>query len=668
MNRNRSLNNGLSAGRRRPSALVGHAAVAALFLLSSGSTASPPARSDGGSLKDVATQSGRESTSDTVRPRIPAESGAPAVRDGRAGDKGGFTTVFEKTNGRETGPHDEVLALCERLQQYSDRARCSQIGSTPEGRAIVAIAISDDGVLTADAAHKAKRPVVVVQGGIHAGETDGKDALLLFVRDAILGNPEVSSLLSKVTLIAVPDVNPDGHDKRGPNHRPNQNGPTVTGTRTNGGHLNLNRDYMKVDSPEVRAVLKLLQEYRPIVYVDLHTTDGAQFEYRISYLTQPSHPMAGPLYTQAEELGRLVDADLSQAGHLPTPHNFYPEFIVPDIPASGFEADVARPRMGYGYWVLHNRIGVLVETHSWKPYEQRVRASYDAIQATIRAVATHGTAWVVAADQADEDAAQLGGQKVAIRWGADPANAQQIQFRGVEYERILSPVSGTLRTIYRPARPDTWSVPLYPYRPTLEVETPRAGYVVEAGFAAEVADRLDAHGVSYSRLHSPLRNVAVETFVVSAVDFTPAMTSPIGEDNREGRAPLRVEGEWRQGKHTIPRGSLFVPIAQPSARLVVHLFEPRAEDSFLAWGFFNAAFERKELHDRYVLEGLAEELLERDPLVASEFEQKLAEDADFRTSPAHRLAFFVKRLPPTDPWFFVYPVCRIPTNPTPHTE
>src|SRR5512138_3534823 len=289
-------------------------------------------------------------------------------------------TTAEKTAFERTGRYDEAVRLCRAYERaFPRRARCFGFGTTPEGREMVALAASADGVTRPLAARAKGRPVVLFQGGIHAGEIDGKDAGFMVLRE-LLASPD-GGPLAKVTAVFVPVVSPDGHERFRPNQRPNQRGPVETGWRTTAQNLNLNRDYAKADAPETRALLAMLSEWDPIAYADLHVTDGAQFEHDVAVLVEPRLGWAPSLRAEGAAISDALLARLEQDGHLPL--DFYPSFAKDGDPESGFQRRPPPPRFAHGYWAARNRFGILLETHSWRTYRERVTATVDLCRALL---------------------------------------------------------------------------------------------------------------------------------------------------------------------------------------------------------------------------------------------------------------------------------------------
>ena len=562
---------------------------------------------------------------------------------------GDLATHAEKTAWKETGRYAEVERLCAAFQEaHPKKAQCRQFGRTPEGRPMLALILSGDGTFDAAAARKLERPVVLLQGGIHAGEIDGKDAGFLVARELLEGKIN-GGILDKVVTVFVPVFNVDGHERFGANNRPNQVGPKEMGWRVTAQNLNLNRDYAKADAPEMQAMLRLLGEWDPIVYMDLHVTDGAKFQHAVAFLVEPT--TSGPQKLRNEALGfrDAAVAKLEKQKHLPI-GEFYPAFEKDDDPNSGFGVYAAPPRFSTAYWGLRNRIGVLVETHSWKDYATRVRATRDSIVATLELAATKGRAWRAAADEADRETAALGGTEVALVHDAN-GKTKTIEFQGYAWRQESSEVSGGTRILYDTTKPQVWKVPVkYELQPVVTTRAPRGGYVVPPAHAAWMAERLRIHGIEFRTVEKARPALAVESFRASSPEF--------GAAPYEGRQTLKARGGWAADTQEIAAGSLFVPIAQAKARLVLQLLEPAGPDSFLAWGFFNAHFERKEYMEAYVAEEVAREML-KDPAVKKEFDARVAADPDFAKSAEKRLEFFYRRHPSWDSRMNVYPICRV---------
>jgi len=574
-------------------------------------------------------------------------------------------TIAELSGYQETGRLDEVSRLCREFERvWPNAARSFEYGRSAEGRSMLALIVSQAGALTPKELHERGIPILMIQGGIHPGESDGKDAGFIALRELLQG--DALNALERIAVLFVPAFNADGHERCGRWNRPNQNGPEVTGWRTTGQNINLNRDYTKADTPEMRAMLRLITVWDPLICADLHVTDGADFEPDISLQVEPLNQGDATLKKSGRELRDALIARLNQLGSMAL--DFYPDLARTDDPASGFALTVYSPRFSTGYFPQRNRFTVLVETHSWKPYHHRVLIMRNTVVALADMAAHSGVSWLELTQDADRAAPRLGGSDLTLDYSSnwrEPAQAgsdtpsrdssapaRMIDFRGYAYTREPSAISGGLVTRYDPSTPQIWRVPLQDQvDASLIVPAPLAGYLVPPAFSADIAARLDAHGVTYEALLESREGFRGQAFRALRVKFSAV---PF-----EGRMRASFEGAWREETLNALAGSLFVPVAQPLARLLVALFEPQAPDSFAAWGLFNACFEQKEQMEPYVAEQIAQEMLDNEPLLAQEFAGKLKSDAPFAASPSARLEFFLRRHASWDIRYNLYPVLRV---------
>ena len=564
-----------------------------------------------------------------------------------------LTTIAERSGFTRTGRHAEVDALCTAFaKRYPQWVKCERFGTTPEGRAMHVLVVSQSSALTPPAAKQRKLPVTLIQGGIHAGEIDGKDAGFWALRELLEGTLLPGALKSQV-LLFVPIFNVDGHERFGRWNRPNQRGPEEMGWRTTAQNFNLNREYMKADAPEMRAMLALVNAWDPLAVIDLHVTNGAQFEHDIAIMVQPATAGDGALQRAGVALRDAVIDHLARNGSLPLP--FYPAFIEGDNPASGVREGVPPPRLSHGYFWLRNRFGMLVETHSWKDYPTRVKATRNVIVAALNQMSQHGAAWRQLAQQADARSASLAGQPVPLTY-RNTAASREIELRGYAYTRTPSDVSGALMTRYDETKPETWKLKLFDQvEPAMVATAPAGGYVVPPQHAARVARWLDTHGIRFVTVKQARTATGMETF--RATKATPS-PRPV-----EQRQRMSLEGEWKAETRPIPAGSLYVPIAQPASRLLISLLEPQAPDSLAAWGEFNIAFETREYMEPYVAEAVAREMMAKDPALAAAFRKRLAEDLEFAKNPAARLDYFYRLHPSWDADLNLYPVFRVAVSP-----
>lgn len=556
-----------------------------------------------------------------------------------------LTTTAETTKYLRTGRYAEVEALCAAYPKaFAGKVKCEKFGTTPQGRPMLMLVASGDGTFSADECAKKQRPVVLIQAGIHAGEIDGKDAGFEVLR-GLLDGSLLPGALSKLTLIFVPVFNIDGHERFGPNNRPNQIGPAEKGWRVTANNYNLNRDYMKADAPEMQAMLTLLHRYDPVMYVDLHVTDGAKFQHDVAVFFEPYQTGPEALRSYGKAMHVALTAELKEKGHLPV--EFYPQFLIDDDPKSGFAYGWSPLRFATAYWTANNRYGVLVEAHSWKNYATRVKVTFDACAGLLRLASEDGARWLKAANEADAADLKRAGTDVVLSY--EPTkHPKELDFLGYAYTIENSQVSNKPWVRYDDSKPETWKVPYYDeVTPALKLTSPKGGYLVPAEDAALVAQKLKLHGFRFVTLKTPRKAAKVESVRLEAT---------LSPKSQEGHQTVTTKGTWRADVRDLGVGSLFVPTAQAHLTVLMHLLEPASADSLLSWGFFNAHLEQKEYLEDYVAEEYARELL-TDATIKTEFELRLKDPAFAKDSEA-RLAFFTSRHPSFDATFNLYPVFR----------
>lgn len=546
-----------------------------------------------------------------------------------------LTTHAEKTGWKETGRAEETARLCQSFQkQFPKRVQCKTFGKTPEGRDLYYMIVGD-----------LKSPVVWVQAGIHAGEIDGKDAVFLLLKE-ILTNKMSPDPLKGICLVFVPIFNLDGHERVGKWNRPNQVGPEEMGWRTTSQNYNLNRDFVKVDAPEMRDLLKLWHKTNPVLSLDLHVTNGAQFQPEVGLIIHPTDLHgSSALHQFGSEFEKNMIEKMVNRGRKALP--FYPSFENYEDPSSGFGRYVSTAKYAHGYWFNNNRLGMLVETHSWKDYANRVKSHHDTVLSSLELTQIHGLKWRDAQKLLDEQ--NYAGTDVDLEF-KHTDKSREIEFGGYKYSIEKSEVSGAKVIKYDPSKPEIWKIPYFEeLKASLTVTAPEEGYFIQAADAEWLLPKLTVHNVKFSKwTKAAPQNLKV--FRASKTKFSNV--------SFEGHQTLVVDGEWKKEDVTLPKDFYFVPINQPKGKLILQMLEPQAQDSFLSWGFFNKAFEQKEYMENYVAEDVAIEMM-KNPEIKKEFEALLKNDQEFKNNPALRFQFFYKKHPSWDERFNKYPVYKL---------
>jgi len=560
-----------------------------------------------------------------------------------------WQTRAEQTDYQETAPYAETVAFAQRLADASPLLHFESFGKSGEGRELPLLIAAEDETFTPEAAHTAGKAVVLIQACIHAGEPDGKDAGFALLRDIAITKTQ-PDLLKNVVVLFIPIYNTDGHERSSPYNRINQNGPADMGWRTTTSYQNLNRDYMKADTPETRAWLSLWNRWQPDLFIDCHVTDGADYQYNITYQFEHHEGIAASVLSWEREVmnGKVFPA-MEAAGNVVS---WYLEFADNRDFTQGIRDFNGSPRFSTGYVPLRNRPGVLIETHMIKDYRSRVVGTYDLLRFALAEV-SRDPQKLLAAGRAADAATIARGAKYDLdqTYPIDfelTDEASPYELKALSSRTEMSDVSGDTRVVFG-SEPLAITVPMYN---TFRVKTaivPPLAYIVPPQWREAIAV-LKAHGLACYETSSAAA-MEVESYRFADVSW------PSGPF--EGRFMPRVKSEITREVRTFPAGSMIVPLAQQLAKLAINLLEPQAPDSLVAWGFFNAIFEQKEYGEHYVLETLARKMMADDPKLAAEFQKKLATDAAFASSPAARLEFFYQRSPYWDQQMNLYPVGRI---------
>ena len=507
--------------------------------------------------------------------------------------------------------------------------------------------VDNNGLKDPAAIRASGKLLILIQACIHPGESEGKDAGLMLIRDLVI-HKKFPGLLDRVSILFIPIFNVDGHERFGPYNRINQNGPGEMGWRVNAGNLNLNRDYLKADAPEMQAWLRLFNTWMPDFFIDTHTTDGADYQYVLTYQMELYGDMDPALTGWSKNIFLKEWSDqLEKAGFPVFP---YIEFRNWHNPESGIEMSVGPPMLSQVYTSLRNRPGLLLETHMLKPYEQRVSATYEALKAGIGILGKEQENLKERIRQADENVSGQDFRKTAFPLRFETTNdSTLVDFLGFGYQKARSDITGEDYYQYGKTK-TTLRIPYFDKtKPVVLTRLPEA-YIIPVEWKT-VIDRLVFHGIRIKRLASDT-TLAVTTWKFS---------NPKWQSNPyEGRHPLTsFESNEIRITRTFSAGSVLVDMAQPGAKIIAHLLEPKGNGSFLYWGFFDAIFEQKEYAENYVMEAMAAKMLADDPSLKTEFEKKKAADSVFAKNPNAILNWFYSKTPYWDDRKDVYPVGKI---------
>ncbi len=351
-----------------------------------------------------------------------------------------WQTDYEKSGFKETPRYAQTVAFCKRLAQVSPQIAYRSFGLSPQGRELPLLIVDKKGHFNSKKVRESGNAVFLIQAGIHAGEIDGKDAGLMLIRDMIFRHQK-DDLLDNVTLLFIPIFNVDGHEHFGPYNRINQDGPTEMGWRVTAQNYNLNRDYLKADSPEMRAWLRLYQDWLPEFFADCHVTDGADYQYAVTYDIDAHGLMADNLNAWVKKrYVPLMKKKMKERG-TPTITYIYP--VKRHDPKNGLGSWISSPRFSNGYTAINNRPGLLIETHMLKDYKTRVDATYNILLSTIEILADQRQRLQAEIKTADSFTSSARFQNKPLTLSYQHINkADTLDFLGVNYTKKKSTITG----------------------------------------------------------------------------------------------------------------------------------------------------------------------------------------------------------------------------------
>lgn len=552
-------------------------------------------------------------------------------------------TPFEKDNST-TATYEEAIDFYQKLSsENNDRMQLVEWGMTDAGFPLHVAVISQNGDFDADALREQNKTILFINNGIHPGEPEGVDATMMFCRD-ILRSEKESEKLKHVVLVVIPMYNIGGGLNRNSHSRANQNGPVEYGFRGNAKNLDLNRDFIKCDSKNAQTFSQIFNYWQPDVFIDNHTSNGADYTYTMTLLTTQEDKL-GPVlggYLREKMLPKIY-ADMAAANWEMCPYvNVWGS--TPDKGIPGFNDS---PRYGSGFGAVHHTISFVPETHMLKPYPDRLKSTYALMQVIFDF--TVNNAEEIRLKRAEAKAEYTNMTTVPIDWKIDKTKSDKFLFKGYEGKMKASEVTGLDRLWYDRSAPfekeiDYWNH----FIPTVTVEKPKA-YLIPRAYS-DVVERLRWNGVEVTELKSDIV-AEVEMYYIRDFESRSAYEGHYLHYNTEVE---KVTQRWECQK-----GDYMVSTDQPKARFIMETLEPQAPDSYFSWNFFDGILGQKEGFSPYVFEDIAAEFLKKNPDVKAELEKKRAEDPDFAKSQWAQLFFVYKHTPHYEPTHQLYPVARI---------
>ncbi len=557
----------------------------------------------------------------------------------------GWAQVELRYEENETVTWQEAIQMYESLDAAYEEALLIEAGRTDAGKPLHLFIISKDGVFSPEEIRKSGRTVLFINNGIHPGEACGVDASLKLADGLLSGSDTYAQYLENTVLVIVPIFNVGGALMRGKYNRANQNGPIEHGFRGNARNLDLNRDFIKLDSKNARSLTAILREWEPDFFVDTHTTNGADYPYTITLINshEQRHEPAQAAFLEASVKPFLFEA-MQQ-----TPYQMSPYvWSFKQTPDKGIIGFMDYPRYTSGYASLYNTIAFTVETHMFKPFEDRVLSVWHLTRELLRFSGIFGEKILEVKARAWEE--KLARTHFTLDWALDTTRYELIPLKGYVAKFKPSKVTGQNRMYYD--RSETWEkeIPHYRYfQAKVEAQVPDF-YILPAAWS-EVVERLRINQVEMI----PIPMDTVMEVDVRYIDQYETSDRAYNGHFMHRNVTLRNENQPIK----LMAGDLLIPTRQKAIEYLVQTLEPHGHDSFFIWNFFDEILFRNEYFSPYVFEESAEQLLLDDPGLKLEFEQKKQEDTLFRENPYMQLRYIYEHSPWSETSYMRYPVYRL---------
>ncbi|RZJ65735.1 MAG: hypothetical protein EOO50_12610 [Flavobacterium sp.] len=551
-----------------------------------------------------------------------------------------YKTIFENGNGNQGANYDQTIAFYEMLAKDFPTLKIEECGLTDSGKPLHLLLFSSDKDFSYPSA---KKSIILVNNGIHAGEPDGIDATMQLIRDLATGKIKAPK---NVIFATIPVYNIGGFLNRNSTSRVNQDGPEEYGFRGNARNFDLNRDFIKSDARNTKSLTDIFRKLDADIFIDNHVSNGADYQYVLTYIMTQHNRLGNALgdYMNKELTPALV-SDLKKKKIESTPYvNAWGE--TPD--AHGFAQFYDGPRYATGYTSLFNAIGFVVETHMLKKYDKRVKATYEFMISAIDFADSHASE--IKSKRLENEKQFTAGNKYAIAWQIDSSKVEKIEFLGYEGSYKKSDVTTGERLFYDRKKPFKKQIPFYKeYKPAKEITIPEA-YVIPQGWW-NVIGLLQQNGIRGGRIK---KDTVIEIESYRIADYK------TGTNAYEGHYQHRnTKVTSAKIKMQFHKGDFIFPTNQKGAKYLLETLEPEAGDSFFNWNFFDSTLQQKEGYSDYVFEDLAAEILRKNPSLKAELDEKRKSDEAFAKNPEAQLDWVYKHSKYYEKAHLQYPVYRI---------
>ncbi|WP_062059938.1 M14 family metallopeptidase [Aquimarina longa] len=551
-----------------------------------------------------------------------------------------FTTVFEKSNGIETAIYTEIISFYKNLAKAYSTVNIKEIGVTDSGNPLHIITINPDKIFDFEKIRQTKN-ILLINNGIHPGESDGIDATMLLFRDIAQGK---INFPKNTVLVTIPIYNIGGGLNRNSTTRTNQNGPKAYGFRGNARNYDLNRDFIKNDTKNAKAFASIFHLTQPNVFIDNHVSNGADYQYTLTHLFTQHNKLGGKLGKYLhQEMQPQLKASLEAKKWDITPY----VNVWGTTPEKGWSQFMDSPRYSTGYTTLWNTIGVMIETHMLKPYKQRVEGTYELMKSMIEIIERDGTKIQLLRKNAFTTAPKQ--HMYATNWVVDTTKNTTINFKGYEGEFINSDITGGKRLKYHQNKPYTKEVIYQNYfTPTTQIKIPKA-YIIPKGWW-NVIELLKLNQIEFT----PLKKDSMITAEIYHIKDYKTRTTPYEGHYLHYNTSIMKNTE----KIMASKGDIILSTNQKGFRYLMETLEPEATDSFFNWNFFDTILQQKEGFSPYVWEDKAAELLKDNEKLRALFNLK-KKDSTFANNWYMQLDWIHKQSEHYEKAHMRYPIYRI---------
>ncbi|WP_375240943.1 M14 family metallopeptidase [Polaribacter sp.] len=555
-----------------------------------------------------------------------------------------FTTQFEKSKGKETPEYKDIITYYENLAEAYSEISVFTFGQTDAGEPLHLITYNREGVYNIEEITNSSKNRILINNGIHPGESDGIDASMMLLRD-IVQNDSLQEKYKNTLIAVIPVYNVGGSLNRNSHTRANQNGPLEYGFRGNARNFDLNRDFIKQDTKNAAAFAEIFHAVQPDVFIDNHVSNGADYQYAITHLFTQHNKLGGKLGSFLETTMRPeIEQSLEDKNIIITPY----VNVWGNTPEAGFSQFFDSPRYSTGYTTLFNTLGLMVETHMLKPYKIRVEQTYELMLSAFDFTEKNSEKIKELRAKALEEI--LAKKKYPIAFAVDNTKPTTLNFKGYEASYIDSKVTTGKRLFYDTTKPFEKETNYYNnFKITKEIEIPNA-YILKQGWH-KVVDRLDNNAIAYTRF----KNDTTITVEVSHIkDFKTRSAAYEGHYLHYGTETVKTTKEV-----AFKTGDLLIPTNQNGLRYLIETLEAEATDSFFNWNFFDTILQKKEGYSAYVFEDIAEQYLSENPELKIALAEKIKNDANFAKNPRAQLDFVYKQTPHYEPAHLLLPVYKL---------